>query len=332
MHPSISPISSIFQIENEGHKKVTLRFLVELNEEVKNFIGVEVLSQQSKTSYERHFSLSPSESVEVLVQVWAKLDSKIPNHLMEGQKIVFGKLIALEKSGSAIKSVNLVGSFIPGPTFSLSSTRLHFDSTTPSVSRGVFQKSFSITNLSSTFPLDYKIASTKSDHLQLNVSPSEGTLLPGHSQLVDVDVTLKIHEKDQLSESSSILVSDLNSKSSPQTILVSVLAETRPKSPKKKFKKKQSIHYLPEDLPELSIKGATPLDENRYEINLGQLNLNSPAIIWELEIENNSSPSCSIPLEYKISTTNSERDSKWMVIFFFKKISKKKTIKIFFKF
>lgn len=322
MHPSTSCISNEFSVENAGHKRVTLRFLVELTEEMKNFIAIEVLSKQTKISCERHFSLSPSESMDVLVQVWAKSDVRVPPHFLEGQLTIFGKLIAFEKSGTATDAITLIGSLVPGSTFSLSTTRLHFDSNSPSVQRGILRKSFSIVNLLANFPLEYKIATPKSPgSVLIDVRPSEGTIAPCQSQIIEVDVTLKVPEQDHLSESHSILISDIQSKAPPQAITVSILAETRPKSPTKKVKKKKNPEKpmnISEELPELGIKGATALDNNRYEINLGQHSLNSGPVIWELEIENNSSPQCSIPLEYKISTIDSQNDRNWIVnqIFF----------------
>lgn len=103
----------MFHIENVGFKPVSLRFLIEISEEMKNFIAIEVMSQQSKVSYEKNFLLSPSESVDVLVQIWAKLDIRIPPNLLDShQKLLFGKLIVLEP-GAIVDSIMLWGSFTP---------------------------------------------------------------------------------------------------------------------------------------------------------------------------------------------------------------------------
>lgn len=150
--------------------------------------------------------------------------------------------------------------------------------------------------------------------MQLSLHPSEGIIPASQSQIVEVDITLKITEKGQsVSESSSVIVTDIHSPAPPQAITVSVLAETRPKSPTKKMKKRKSYMVLSEELPELNVKGATPLDANRYEINLGQYSRNSGPVVWELQLENNSPLSCTTPLEYRISTIDPEKDKKWIV-------------------
>ncbi|KAL6074415.1 Autophagy-related protein 2 [Balamuthia mandrillaris] len=207
MHPTppdVPPPDEWFTIINTFDKPLEIQLSGQLNPAMADLISLRLLSRTSNTPLSK-FTLPVGGSIDVKVRVMARKDSRMPSNWGKKYKdYPLGKLL-LQCANNFTETVWLHGSLTPGPTFSLSSTRLHFrkdeEDHAPLPS-----DSFMVKNLSSHFPLKLEIIevngsnkdslSVKDIHPhpspQTTTSPSTGNKEGGSSTLFQILPSSKI--------------------------------------------------------------------------------------------------------------------------------------------
>ncbi|GAM18857.1 hypothetical protein SAMD00019534_020320 [Acytostelium subglobosum LB1] len=187
-----------FTIENTSNKSLKINVDVELLPHIQELINVEVIHKSSNAPIPS-FSLRPSELIEVRVRAKPKPDSKLPQQYDLLSQ--FGR-ICINTNLYPIEVVPLRGSILPGQTFSLSVSKINFnsmarltnsDGTEEQSLQSILSDNFKIRNPSSHFSLRYRVEAQLPNNatpFKLSITPEEGEVAPNESKTVDIKVEL----------------------------------------------------------------------------------------------------------------------------------------------
>ncbi|PRP75302.1 hypothetical protein PROFUN_05613, partial [Planoprotostelium fungivorum] len=320
-HPSSQVSDNWFIVENTNDRKVDLQFQVDSSKcavvDLPDYFQIEILTRKNNEVIqgEKRVSLAAGEATEILVRARCRDDRRLPKDMSSKEPDIVGD-VCLSLNGAVIENIPIRMQLTKGETLCLSTTRLHFDfmiDPKPNHSTGFVTSEcalpFSMTNPSLHFPVHYSLSLTQQKTFAPTtiktsvLDPSNGVLQPGAT----AQLMVKVEATEPGSDSLTLVFADTESDVT-MTMNIAILVKRAPEIAADstlgnaiimRRSTEETISILqpatsdqPKTvvtvIPRITLKGCTPVVNNRYEINLGQCVAGSGNITWEMIIENSS--------------------------------------------
>ncbi|KAI9092651.1 hypothetical protein DFS34DRAFT_583878, partial [Phlyctochytrium arcticum] len=182
--PSTLPCDTWFAIVNTSEEEAKFETGCVLAPEIADYVRLDILSRFSNSPLVGSVTLAPRGSIEVRVRAYAREDSRLPpdsSALTAPEGVIFGTLCITSKQQEPppdvemevtkmTENISIRGVLQEGQTFTVSHKRIELrsllasdtedeetDIVTPGPAIPVQRESVDIVNLSTTFPLDFKV-------------------------------------------------------------------------------------------------------------------------------------------------------------------------------
>lgn len=321
--PSENPIDNSFHIINQSEDIIDTKLEVVLNPILEDIIILDVLDHNSGLSI-NSYKFLPKSLLDVRVKCKRRPKSLIPKEIFDSvlttekisgintfPKILFGT-IKISGRDQPTEDIEIVGGIFQSLTFSLSTTKLFFQSKKnekKEIDESTLVDTFTIQNLSNSIPLNFIVEPFNSEiQKNIRIIPEQGVIDANSSYTISVFL-----HKDSIKDESDLkfIVKDLLSPLSSQT-LTSKISKTLKEEIKLIERNSPIFSVTPRNEfieNRLIIKGCQVIGESpfeRYIIDMGQQNyLSTEKVEWDLTIETTSQK----PIQYKLFPIGGKENS-----------------------